>query len=446
MKEIRIPYAVVFTYALAGFGHLRVTDALRDGFKKDIPTYLYASPDISLTTIHRITSIHPVARAFAEWVQRSHTMENIFASTYRRMLTSDPERISDNLMQFLKTHGIHEKHLVVVATHFGLAHQLAVVKPWFLQHGIRLTLIVQVTDDSPQHIWYVPGADYTFVPSVWTKETLEKYGKKHRLEPTKIIVLPYPVSPILSKTLPPSSYAHRLNQYDPESQTPINVVVPLSGAAVALEYYRQLLPKLHALSPRFFFHVIAKEHIYTRMFLRNMRRYAYVRVHSRKTDKGAVDLYEQVYKDNTIAFEITKPSEQAFKALLSRRHVGGSILLFSDPVGRQEDENLAFFRRHERIPTIEEQKELWKSVEHRDEVKNLGQEALRHVSKWRGVLLPIGTDASAAFISMLLRRRIFSEMGKTMRKNRSPELGSGGVEQFWDMVCHLCAKDLQQHA
>lgn len=187
-------YAVLLTYALAGLGHLRVTDALKHGIEDDTPTYLYASPEQSLTAIHRLTSIHPVMRAIAEWVQWSPGAEDIFTHFFVGALTSVSGSVYQDILTFLNTNHVQEKTLIVVATHFGLAHQIAAVKQRFLKNGFRIFLVVQVTDDSPQHIWYVPNADLIVVPSLRTKDLLLSFAKAHRMREVDTAVCPYPVS------------------------------------------------------------------------------------------------------------------------------------------------------------------------------------------------------------------------------------------------------------
>lgn len=428
MSNTEHPYVVLFTYAPAGLGHLRVTDALYDGLSKEVPSTLYSSSDKSLTTMHRITSIHPIARRIAEWVQNSKRAESVFTKYYRSVLVSHAENTYRDIMAHLEKEHITTKHLVVVATHFGLAHQIAQAKKVFEESGIHITLVVQVTDDSPQHIWYVEKADYIFVPSEYTKTTLRAYGKRHHFHIPKFIVSPYPVSPALCEQLTKEQYQEREHQYEAASDTPIHVAVPISGAAVGMEYYVKLLPKLYALSPRFIFHIIARDTLYTHMFLQKMKALAYVHINFRYSDRAVVDLYEEIYKKHVIGFEITKPSEQAFKSLISPRQVGGAVLLFTLPVGRQEYDNLNFMRTHLLIPSKEDQKTMWK--------KAMGNEArcFFDPSGWRGVVLPTGTTVGSRLIFNLFIKGAYKEMMAKKKYIKADELGSDGVKLFWKML------------
>jgi len=62
----------------------------------------------------------------------------------------------------------------------------------------------------------------------------------------------------------------------------------------------------------------------------------YIRIYGAQEDRKVINIYEDVYQKNVISIEITKPSEQLFKALLDCKAESASLLLFTEPVGRQE--------------------------------------------------------------------------------------------------------------
>jgi hypothetical protein len=77
------------------------------------------------------------------------------------------------------------------------------------------------------------------------------------------------------------------------------------------------MEELHRENARFFFLVISKTAGFTQSFLKRMKRRDYVTVYESSHDKQVVEAYENLYKEKLISFELTKPSEQVFKALLS---------------------------------------------------------------------------------------------------------------------------------
>jgi len=433
---------IVFTYAPAGLGHLRVTDALYHGLPTGVTPVLLGAQDTSVGVIHRIMSIHPILRRIMEWAQRG-TPENVFTYFYRRQLRANTKLLYQQMVTILSQRLEVPTTVLIIATHFGLAHQLAAIKER-LSKTLKITmiLVVQVTDDSPQRMWYVDGADVIFVPSELTKQELSRYATQAGLPPVTFAVAPYPVSPLLSKPLTESERAYRLRQSDGKSQSAIHVTVPISGAAVGTDFMRDLMDELFARSHRFIFHVICKSAPFTEIFVKEMSERPYVKLLVSTHGREVVSQHELLYRRVCIGFEITKPSEQAFKALLPTSSVGGSILLFSQPVGRQEYDNLAFLTRHKLIPNAREQQKLFqrineessKPVTFKDETK-----------KWRGLLLPNDPKDAAHFFIRCLTKGVFTSMLTHNEWNKqtidNDEVRSDGVHIFWKKVEEIVASD-----
>lgn len=114
------------------------------------------------------------------------------------------------------------------------------------------------------------------------------------------------------------------------------------------------------------------------------------------SDRKVIENYQYVYDKNTISLEITKPSEQSFKALIEPTKENAPILLFSNPVGRQEVDNLDFLRRHQLIPSLTDEKNLYLQ---KNEI-----ELLKKAVKWRGIILPQHSKNAAEFIYWLLKK------------------------------------------
>ena len=90
---------------------------------------------------------------------------------------------------------------------------------------------------------------------------------------------------------------------------------------------------------------------------------AWVDLRVGKQDREVVDHYDVLLEKKIISLEVTKPSEQAFKGLLGTQSRGGVILLFSQPVGSQEYDNLDFLVRHSLVPSKETNLRLWRMAE-----------------------------------------------------------------------------------
>ncbi len=432
---------LIFTYAPAGFGHLRVTNALYHGLPSGANPVLLGAQDYSINYVHRIASNYRITRAIYEWIGKG-IGENITAVLYGAFLRSRTKVLYGQLTTLIDERLKSPATVLVIATHFGLAHQIAAIKDKLAEDKkIEIILVVQVTDDSPQKMWYVPGADLTCVPSEKTKKALEAYGRKAKLKHTDFAVNPYPLSPMLAQPLTEHQYEYKKRQLDPESTELTNLVIPISGAAVGTQYFTVLIDALYRRSHRFSLHVVAKTAPFTKNFIYEMNERPFVKLTTSAVDRDIIDSYENIYTHEVIAVEITKPSEQAFKALISPEKKGGSILLFSEPVGRQEFDNLDFLRRHYLIPLVSEQRTLWHYAE-----KNISldtdKDLQKEIKKWRGIFLPNDPVAAAGFIKWCLDQKIFYEMLNLNMASRKDdintyELSPHGVVEFWRKVATL---------
>ncbi len=432
---------IIFSYSPTGFGHLRVMDALQHGLPKGIESETFGADDTSLGSLYRLISIYPPLRLIYERLQGGW-IERPFTTFYRWILRNRPFILHLKLKTLINKKKKSVTEILFIATHFGLAHKLGAIKEELEKEtGVKITLIVVVTDDSPQLIWYVPEADLTCVPSEYTKTNLMWYAKKFEKNEPRIEVNPYPISPDFSNPLSDQRYRSRLKQVDPRDTEKAQIILPISGAAVGTTYALQLIKTLREYSHRFYFHVVCKEAPYTIFFLHTVSGFPNVDLHSSYIDRRIVDLYEEAYEKETIAFEVTKPSEQAFKALLNPSQVGGSILLFVKPVGRQEYDNLRFLERHFLIPNIADRKYLYEQAENNTILKDdkRGKEILLEAVRWRGLVLPQKPENAAKFINWAYAQGLFKQMFDccvlpSPSDPEQKELNPHGVEKFWQLV------------
>lgn len=428
---------IVLTYAPAGLGHLRDMDALRDGMPKGVNSTLLYSNDESIRSLHRLTSINPFFRELMHFMQ-SGLPQTIFTFFYRHYLRSQTKEVKQYLLMEIENK--KPKKLVIVTTHFGFAHQVAAIKKEIEKEtGCKIILVVQTTDDSPQYIWYVDGADLTFVNSEYMRKGLFEYGQKRHVPEIRMEINSCPLNPSLSVPLTAEEFINKTNQADPNSNIPIEVLVPISGAAVGTEYIYDLMKKLHAKSDRFVFHVVTKIAHYTKNFLHKLKDKDYIKVYASDNDKEVVDLYEEVIKKNVILLEITKPSEQAFKAILDPKVRGGILMLFTKPVGRQEYENLDYLIRRNLAPSKTENNKLWLMAKCEKECdKNIPNLDV-------GMSVPYYNPESACeFIWWCLNNGIFTKMLLTERKTKiqdyPDELNADGVKMFWEKTAKFLAE------
>jgi hypothetical protein len=433
---------VVFAYVPAGLGHLRITDSFFHGLPEGVNPLLLGPEDGLTTFFHRITSVNPVAKSILEWQQQG-LPDVLYTRFMRWFLKSSTDKLYQELRLVLEQRMDLPKTVLVVSTHFGLAHQLVAIKRKIEEdRHLKMIIVLQVTDDSFQRLWYVPGVDLTFVPSEKTKNLLEKYGKDEHLPLVAMEVLPYPVDPLVAEKMNPYDFINRASQLSMGLKNEIHMAIPVSGAAVGMTFLTHMIDALHDKSNRFKFHIISKSTPFTQDFLKEMVNRPFVDFEVSFSSREIIDKYTELYKKEIISLEITKPSEQSFKALLTPDQKGGAILLFSDPIGKQEYDNLDFLRRHHLIPLKSEMEQMWADAENGMEIDGGGKWILEKAKHWRGLMLPYHSAKAANFIWWCLGQGIFKTMVQqfVLPENEDHELGSDGVKLFWQEVAKLVAE------
>jgi hypothetical protein len=370
---------------------------------------VFAPSDNSTETMHRFSSLNVPARHVMEFFQRG-LAEALFTKVYTGWLKRHTGKLATQFIQLIQSQKGKPAKIIVVATHFGLAYQLGAIKAQLERTlGVPILLVVQITDDSPQSVWYVDSADLIISPSHKTKSALQEFARANNLNQVPLEVVPYPVDPAFAQALTSAQIAARVDQYTPGGQSPINIVIPVSGAAVGMQFFVHLMRHLHAASPRFVFYIVCRKAPFTETFLQLVQHEDYVRVFVSAEYKEVVEAYKQVYLAHVIAAEVTKPSEQAFKALLHAGSVGGSVLLLADPVGRQEYDNIALLDRH----------------------KLLSDDCARR----RGYILPYGSKASADLIlDLFTSGKLLRAFSTFTAPTPTDELGANGVLAFWQVL------------
>lgn len=402
---------LIFTYAPAGLGHLRVTDALVDSIPEKNSYLLLGSVDNFLTWIHRFTSINPVGKYI--FLQSQYGIaEAIFTTLYRKFLVITSGTIYKQLRDIIaRNRGVDE--IYIISTHFGMAHQIGAIKEKLkMETGCMVRLVVQVTDDTSQRMWCVAGADLTFVPSHFVKRKLEHYARQKEVD-FRCEVIPYPLSSLLVRKLT-KKLGDRHLTFSKHTGV-IRVAIPISGAAVGLGFVTMLVKLLSALSKRFEFWILVKKSPFTDMFISTISTMDRVNIMVGKNDNEMITMYENMYEQNLIHLEVTKPSEQAFKAILSPDKIGGSLLLFTSPVGRQEYENVEFLKRHGLLSST------------------------GYVAYPRAISLPENAEEASKLIMWAVESGLFSRMTASnfrfsKQAMESGEIGGDGSRQFWKKV------------
>jgi hypothetical protein len=433
---------LILGYAPAGLGHLRVTDALYHGLPDTVNPVVLGSGDKAIQSIHRLTSVNPVGKAVFDWLQGGPFRDQT-NRLYRNSLRGNHRDTYNEMCRLLDERMERPERILVACTHFGLAHKLAAIKEELQEReGVRMVLSVCVTDDTFQHIWYVDGADLLVVPSVYTQRKYVAYGEETGTK-LRVEVAPYPIHPRLGDKLDEAELAEKTRQLAANSAEPIHVSIPISGAAVGTDYLSALMARLRERSERFRFHVVGKDAAFTREFLAGLAGKAWIDVRAPAQDRQVVTQYNVLMQRQTLALEVTKPSEQTFKCLAGTGSRGGVILLLTQPVGTQEFENMNFLRRHSLAPSSEANRQLWAMAAAEERLEPAVQTRLLEESRlWRCVRIPADPQQAAGFIWWMLTTGFFSRMLEgTLDRMITDEdgglLGPDGVVKFWDLAMSL---------
>lgn len=397
---------IVFTYAPAGLGHIRVADALIESLPDGYKSLVFSPSDRSIESIHRFSSLNCFARRLMEWFQGG-APQAIFTRYYRKYLKTHTNNLFLEFASLIKSQKNIPQIIIIASTHFGLTYQLGSIKEKLeAELKTKIYLVTQITDDSPQYIWYIDTADLIIAPSIKTAEILKKYGRKEHLKDIPFEVLPYPIIPSFIKSLSQNEIISRQQQYNPKSNEPINIIIPVSGAAVGMKFFTRIIEKLHKLSNRFVFYVVCRKAPFTQDFIKRIENKDYVKLFVSENYQEVVHMYNRIYQNNVISSEITKPSEQSFKALLNINSVGGSFLFFATPVGRQEYDNLKFLKKNHLLSTDS-----------------------------RGIVLPKGSTNSAKFIFKFYQKGILLDIFKKFKVDETNfETQPTGAILFWKTV------------
>lgn len=423
---------IIFTTAPAGLGHLRVTQALWEGLPKGSHSFILGLHDKAISSIHRALSNNRFLFNTQLFVQHNHKAESVFTNLYRDSLRKQSQDVYDQLYTLITSHQPKLKEVIIVATHFGLAHQIAEIRHHLIgTTGVHISLHVIVTDDTFQPIWAVENANRLCVPSQKMADLYKTYFEDEKMRVPKIDVQAYPVSPQLAVSKP-DVLIKRRKQLDSQ-KIPTRISIPISGASTQLDY---LMMFVHHITQddtgKFQVNAIASQNPLTSSFGNIVKHLPNTRIAFGATNQETVEKYTQMLtEDEPITIEVTKPSEQAYKCLYTPKQRGGVLLLFTPPVGKQEEDNLQFLSRHNLLPNPQLSQQLARLGKlTKLEIHSL----LIDAKKWRAICLPKHPREAASQVYMLKSSGILKAMLEYKRP-KDLELSDKGVEMFWKGIC-----------
>lgn len=420
---------ILLTSAPTGLGHLRVMDAIKDGAPASVQIQEVGLSSLKANKIHALGSRVSILKKLTEFYQTNKLAEKIVSAIYVSITEANNRQVKKEFENLDKKYP-DKKNWVVVCTHFGIAYALASCKEYLQKKcKVKIFLVVVVTDDSPQRVWAVPQADIIFCPSEETAKQLRQYLPKHK----NITAVTFPISPRLGQKLNLKELELLYSQLDPQNDINTQIQIPISGAAVQLKYFEKLIDNMN--TKQFEFTVIGQKSIYTTTFFDKLKRTPRLQLSIGLTARETVNFYESLFfQPKRPALEITKPSEQIFKALLGPQTRGGVILLLTAPIGRQEKDNLQFLARYNLMPSPTDQQRLEYHLVKKEVIPMQDLDSWRtKASYWRAVSLPSNPVHASKFIKGLLGSGLFYAM-LSCNVEKSTKMKPNGVEQIWKNI------------
>lgn len=421
---------IVFTTSPTGLGHIRVTNALINWLPPETPYHIIGIKDPAIEGVYRLMSQNWILRELMEFFQTNETAEKLQTNFFTWYEYKNIARTLLEINQIIKQNS-DAKKMVIVSTHAQLARRI--------QKMIDSNLIpiptfhtVIVTDDSPQRLW-AACTSLVIVPSQKTLQKLSELFVCDKLHKGEIVVAPYPINPEFTKELNESGKRDRAEQLCAQCPESTRICVPISGAAVQLEYMQTLIDSLvkkNGKEIRFSFDIVTKKAPYTEDFIRNIKKYPEVTLLQGETNTQTVEMYDSLYNSpHPPSIEITKPSEQCFKVQANPKMKGGVIVLLTQPVGRQEYDNLDYLERNGFLPTKDQHTELWNQLEYNDPRLDI-----THFKRYRALMLPSNPKRAALLIKNCLEKSIFDAMYNYEQYEESYQLSPFGVEKIWHLI------------
>src|SRR5258706_15874197 len=138
-KDIQI----IFATAPTGLGHIRVTEALKSALGASVNTETIGIMNPTSQFLHRIMSRYLVLRYVMEIFQSSPILEFLASVIYRKRLRTGNRAVRKYLVNLISMRTLKPKTVLVVATHFGLGHQIASIrKRMERETDVRLVLAI----------------------------------------------------------------------------------------------------------------------------------------------------------------------------------------------------------------------------------------------------------------------------------------------------------------
>ena len=305
------------------------------------------------------------------------------------------------------------------------------------KHGVKITNVLVMTDHfpaNPQFIWNLIDMDLIVAPDELTAKLTEKQleywakiMKPRRLDRNahlpKVVVSGFPQEPLYQQPINPN-IINRQEQLDPKYEGPINIAIPLGGASPQMSFLADTILSLKKLIPQIKPWTLFKKHTKQsdEIFVEKMHQAGATVETVQDNFQLVTRLCDNFNSDTLPALLIVKPGELSNLALFDPQQKGGVILLFTQPVGDQEVQNIHFLQSESGgcvMPNDRKNQQLIQfllKIADQSQLEISESEQLSFIRKsannWRGLSLPKKPNDAAKFIFALRKFGILAVMSK----------------------------------
>lgn len=454
---------VEFVATDAGAGHLRPALALIASILEKLSCVQI--PTISTRT-HRRGSREGRDKRIIDFVYLHERFQKYIYAPISRYLLLIQDSINvigtlETLIQKTISQGLNE--IVFIHTNPDPAYIAGFYKHQLeKKHNVKITNVVVITDhfiSRVQCIWPLIDADIIFAPDNQTKGLIERelisWQKKMRRRRNDrrehlpmVTVCAYPQDPTFGLELDRNLHDKRRNNLSPESQQPIDVLIPLGGGSPGMPFLAKLTDNLIKMG-EFNIDTLFKDangDQETQDYSEAMNNSG-AKTHPVTNNQQLIEMYGDIFRSESVPdIVIVKPGELSNQVMFNPSLVGGAIFLFVEPVGDQEVQNLLFFQSEEGGKVIPDEKEnqalidliielMSKPTDEANQDPKL-KDFQEKAKRWRGLSLPKDPQQAAIFIVGLKKFGIFASMAqyKNDPSNRSAAMSTSGSKEFFTVL------------
>lgn len=293
---------------------------------------------------------------------------------------------------------------------------------------------IVVTDHFPRriHLFWLTPSNTLVVADKYTRESaveaINKYWKRMwgNKDRPDVVVNPFPIDPAQEKIMPQELRDKRAQALDPTDPfVEPNIALLLGGASVQADYMTTISEGVGYWSQ---IYSTFKDRPETQRLAQSIAKQS-GKVDLASDNLDMIHALNQQMATSPPDIIIVKPGEISNNALLPTTAFGGGILLFSPPVGDQEEQNLEFLRLEKLLPSKKDNAQLIHDMLNSPS-RQVVNHWLRRAGELRSICLPKNPYEAKTFICRLYTHRVLLAIFLQNQHLVPPR----GAEKLWQQL------------